>query len=154
MSEFDAILVGAGHNSLACAAHLASKGWKVAIFERNATAGGAVRTSELTLPGFRHDFGAMNLSLFAGSPFHRKYANELKAAGLELVPVADCFASAFPDCHWFGVSIDLEKTVSRIPSDRRGDLARRRNRCRNRVHAGPAAYWQLSGEFSMFGRNV
>ena len=36
----------------------------------------------------------------------------------------------------------------------RGDLARRRNRCRNRVHAGPAAYWQLSGEFSMFGRNV
>jgi hypothetical protein len=77
----------------------------------------------------------------------------LKAAGPELVPVADCFAGASPDCHWFGVSIDLEKTVSRIASDRRGDLARRRNRCRNRVHAGPAAYWQLSGEFSMFGRN-
>ena len=96
MSEFDAILGGASHNSLACAAHLASKGWKVAIFEANATAGGAVRTSELTLPGFRPDFGAMNLSLFAGSPFHRKYANELKAAGLELVPVADCSQAPFP----------------------------------------------------------
>ena len=35
VSEFDAILVGAGHNSLACAAHLALKGWKVAVFERN-----------------------------------------------------------------------------------------------------------------------
>ncbi|TIN53606.1 MAG: NAD(P)/FAD-dependent oxidoreductase, partial [Mesorhizobium sp.] len=96
MSEFDAIFVGAGHNSLACAAHLALKGWKTGIFERSAAIGGAVQTRELTLPGFRHDFGAMNLSLFAGSGFHRKYANELKAQGLEFAPVADCFASAFP----------------------------------------------------------
>ena len=114
MSEFDAIFVGAGHNSLACAAHLALKGWKVGIFERNPTNGGAVQTRELTLPGFRHDFGAMNLSLFAGSAFHQKYANELKTAGLEFVPAADCFASVFPDGRWFGVSTDLEKTVSRL----------------------------------------
>jgi phytoene dehydrogenase-like protein len=114
VSEFDAILVGAGHNSLACAAHLALKGWKIAIFERNATIGGAVRTDEFTIPGFRHDFGAMNLSLFAGSAFHRKYANELKNAGLEFAPVADCFASSFPDGRWFGVSTDLEKTASRM----------------------------------------
>ena len=114
MSEFDAIFVGAGHNSLACAAHLALKGWKIGVFERNATIGGAVQTREFTLPGFRHDFGAMNLSLFAGSAFHRKYANELKAHGLEFAPVADCFASAFPDGRWFGVSTDLEKTASRI----------------------------------------
>ncbi|RUU10890.1 NAD(P)/FAD-dependent oxidoreductase, partial [Mesorhizobium sp. M6A.T.Ca.TU.002.02.2.1] len=108
MSEFDAIFVGAGHNSLACAAHLALKGWKTAIFERSATIGGAVQTREFTLPGFRHDFGAMNLSLFAGSAFHKKYANELKKHGLEFAPVADCFASAFPDGRWFGVSHDLE----------------------------------------------
>ncbi|TKB27896.1 MAG: NAD(P)/FAD-dependent oxidoreductase, partial [Mesorhizobium sp.] len=74
MSEFDAIFVGAGHNSLACAAHLALKGWKTAVFERNPTIGGAVQTREFTLPGFRHDFGAMNLGLFAGSAFHKKYA--------------------------------------------------------------------------------
>lgn len=114
MSEFDAICVGAGHNSLACAAHLARKGWKVAVFERNPVAGGAVKTRELTLPGFRHDFGAMNLSLFAGSAFHRMYANELKSAGLELVPAADCFASVFPDGRWFGVSTDIDKTAARL----------------------------------------
>ena len=114
MSEFDAIFVGAGHNSLACAAHLALKGWKIAVFERSQTIGGAVRTAEYTLPGFRHDFGAMNLSLFAGSAFHRKYANELKSHGLEFAPVADCFASAFPDGKWFGVSNDLEKTAARL----------------------------------------
>ncbi|MEQ1942080.1 NAD(P)/FAD-dependent oxidoreductase [Mesorhizobium sp. VNQ89] len=114
MSEFDAIFVGAGHNSLACAAHLASKGWKTAVFERNPVSGGAVQTRELTLPGFRHDLAAMNLSLFAGSAFHRKYANELKWAGLEFVPAADCFASVFPDGRWFGVSTDIEKTVARL----------------------------------------
>ena len=114
MSEFDAIFVGAGHNSLACAAHLALKGWKVGVFERNALTGGAVQTREYTLPGFRHDFGAMNLSLFAGSAFHRKYANELKTHGLEFAPVADCFASVFPDGSWLGVSTDIEKTAARI----------------------------------------
>jgi phytoene dehydrogenase-like protein len=114
VSEFDAICIGAGHNSLACAAHLAKKGWKVAVFEQNPVAGGAVQTREFTLPGFRHDFGAMNLSLFAGSAFHRMYANELKAAGLEFAPAADCFASVFPDGSWFGVSTDIEKTVARL----------------------------------------
>ena len=38
----------------------------------------------------------------------------MKAAGLEFAPVADCFASVFPDGRWFGVSTDLEKTVSRL----------------------------------------
>lgn len=123
VSEFDAIFVGAGHNSLACAAHLARKGWKTAIFERSAAIGGAVQTREFTLPGFRHDFGAMNLSLFAGSAFHRKYANELKTHGLEFAPVADCFASAFPDGKWFGVSNDLEKTVARLAAFSAADAA-------------------------------
>ena len=114
MNEFDAIFVGAGHNSLACATHLAKKGWKTAVFERNPVSGGAVQTREVTLPGFRHDLGAMNLSLFAGSAFHKTYANELKAAGLDFAPVADCFASVFPDGRWFGVSTDIEKTAARL----------------------------------------
>ncbi|MEP9385825.1 NAD(P)/FAD-dependent oxidoreductase [Mesorhizobium sp. KR9-304] len=114
MSDFDAIFVGAGHNSLAGAAHLALKGWKIAVFEKNPVIGGAVQTREVTLSGFRHDLGAMNLSLFAGSAFHKKYANELNAAGLEFAPVADCFASVFPDGRWFGVSTDIEKTVARL----------------------------------------
>ena len=67
--DFDAVIVGAGHNALAAAMHLASRGWSVGVFERNDAAGGAVRTAEVTLPGFRHDLYAMNLSLFAGSPF-------------------------------------------------------------------------------------
>lgn len=112
--EYDAVIVGAGHNSLACAAHLAEKGWRVGVFERADHPGGAVKTLELTEPGFRHDWGAMNLSLFAGSAFHSRYGDALARHGLAFAPVSDCFASVFPDGRWLGVSTDAERTRARI----------------------------------------
>ncbi|WP_195909522.1 phytoene desaturase family protein [Rhizobium tubonense] len=111
MMRFDAVVVGAGHNGLAAAIHLAAKGWKVAVVEGNSEPGGAVRTREVTLPGFRHDLCAMNLSMFAGSPFFAAYKQELLANGLGFAPAADCFASVFRDGTYLGVSTDLEKTV-------------------------------------------
>ena len=33
--SYDAIIVGAGHNGLAAAVHLAAKGWTVAVIEGN-----------------------------------------------------------------------------------------------------------------------
>ena len=110
----DAILIGAGHNALACAAHLAAKGWSVAVFEQAATPGGAVKTGALTAPGFRHDWGAMNLSLFAGSAFYKAYSAELQRHGLGFAPVANCFASVFPDGRWLGVGTDDAATTARI----------------------------------------
>jgi phytoene dehydrogenase-like protein len=111
---WDAIVVGAGHNGLAAAVHLSSKGWKVLVLERNAAPGGAVRTAELTLPGFRHDMCAMNLSMFAGSPFYAAHKHSLDAAGLALVPAAHSFASVFDDGSWLGVDQDLDRTCARI----------------------------------------
>lgn len=112
--SFDAVIIGAGHNSLACAAHIAAKGWQVGVFEQAQKAGGAVKTLELTRPGFRHDWAAMNLSLFAGSAFFRTYADQLARHGLEFAPAANCFATAFPDGSWLGVGTDLSKTVAAI----------------------------------------
>lgn len=111
---YDAIVVGAGHNGLAAAVHLAAKGWKVGVFERAAVAGGAVKTAEATQPGYRHDLYAMNLSLFAGSPFFAAHREGLLRHGLAFVPATESFASAFPDGTWLGVSQDLEATVARI----------------------------------------
>ena len=111
---FDAVVIGAGHNALAAALHLSARGWRVGVFEQAAVAGGAVKTGEYTLPGFRHDWGAMNLSLFAGSAFFKAYSAELAAAGCAFVPVANPFASAFPDGTWVGVSTDLAATTGRI----------------------------------------
>jgi phytoene desaturase len=110
----DAVVIGAGHNGLAAAIHLATRGWKVAVVEQAAEPGGAVKTREVTLPGFHHDLCAMNLSMFAGSAFFATYKDELTAHGLELVPAPDAFASAFPDGSWLGVSASLDETASRI----------------------------------------
>ncbi len=113
-TSYDAIFIGAGHNTLAAALHLAAKGWRIAVFEAAPTPGGAVKTGAYTLPGFRHDWGAMNLSLFAGSPFFKAYGPELIRHGLEFVPVSNPFASAFPDGTWLGVSTDQAATTARI----------------------------------------
>ncbi|WP_374397955.1 phytoene desaturase family protein [Tabrizicola sp.] len=109
---FDAVLIGAGHNTLAAALHLAAKGWRVGVFEQAASAGGAVKTGEYTLPGFRHDWAAMNLSLFAGSPFFKACGAELARHGCEFVPVDRPFASSFPDGRWAGVSTVGDETLA------------------------------------------
>jgi len=114
MTTYDAIVVGAGHNGLAAAVHLAAKGWKVAVVEQAKEAGGAVKTREVTLPGFKHDLFATNLSMFAGSPFFAAYKDTLIENGLDLIGASDTFSSAFSDGTWLGVSTDLETTAKRI----------------------------------------
>ncbi len=114
MDAFDAVVVGAGHNGLAAAVHLLNRGWSVAVIEQAGEPGGAVKTREVTLPGFRHDLCAMNLSMFAGSPFFAAHKDELTAQGLAFAPAADCFASVFRDHTYLGVSKDLETTATAI----------------------------------------
>ena len=64
-----ACVIGSGPNGLAAAIVLAQAGLRVDVFEAEKTAGGGVRTMELTLPGFRHDFGSAVYPLGVGSPF-------------------------------------------------------------------------------------
>lgn len=113
-NTYDAVVIGAGHNGLVAAIHLASKGWTVAVVEGADEPGGSVKTREVTLPGFRHDLFATNLSLLAGSRFFAAYKDKLIAHGLALVTAEDCFASAFADDTWLGVSKDAAVTAKRI----------------------------------------
>jgi phytoene dehydrogenase-like protein len=64
-----ACVIGAGPNGLAAGIVLAQAGLQVDVLEAESTPGGAARTLELTLPGFRHDFGSAVYPLGAGSPF-------------------------------------------------------------------------------------
>lgn len=70
-APWDAIVVGAGPNGLAAAVELARAGLAVLVREADAEVGGAARTDELTLPGFRHDVGSAVHPLGIGSPFFR-----------------------------------------------------------------------------------
>ncbi len=111
------IVIGSGINGLVAATELALKGHSVTVLERLDRPGGAVRTEALTLPGFRHDVAAMNLSMFAGSGFHKAHAATLAAHGLEFVPVNRPFASVFPEGDYFGVTTDLQETLSTIKNE-------------------------------------
>lgn len=67
--KLNACVIGSGPNGLAAAIVLTQAGLHVDVFEAESTPGGAVRTMELTLPGFQHDFGSAVHPLAAGSPF-------------------------------------------------------------------------------------
>ena len=62
MSDPDAILIGAGHNGLTCAAYLAMAGLRVRVLERRGVVGGACVTEEFH-PGFRNSTAAYTVSL-------------------------------------------------------------------------------------------
>src|ERR1700756_2798104 len=62
MSDFDAIIIGAGHNGLTCAAYLGMAGLRVRVLERRGVVGGAAVTEEFH-PGFRNSTAAYTVSL-------------------------------------------------------------------------------------------
>lgn len=62
MRDYDAIIIGAGHNGLTCAYYLARKGLKTLIVEAAGNVGGAAVTDEF-LPGFRNSAASYTVSL-------------------------------------------------------------------------------------------
>ena len=65
MADYDAIVVGAGHNGLSAATTLAKEGLKVLTVEKNSYVGGMATTREL-FKGFKHNVGAWLLLIFRG----------------------------------------------------------------------------------------
>lgn len=68
-ASYDAIIVGAGPNGLAAAIMMAQAGLSTLLVDGNQKAGGGMRSSELTLPGFTHDLCSAVHPLGMSSPF-------------------------------------------------------------------------------------
>jgi phytoene dehydrogenase-like protein len=63
MADYDAVVIGAGHNGLAAATMLAKNGLSVLCLEKNDWPGGMAATREL-FRGFKHNVGAWCLLVF------------------------------------------------------------------------------------------
>lgn len=117
MTRYDAVVVGAGHNGLICAAYLARAGRRVVVVERADRGGGTARTVEVA-PGYRapavfHDAGALRPWI----------VRDLRLAGhgLELLPARVPAFAPHPDGGGIGLHADPLRTAddlkARSPHD-------------------------------------
>src|SRR5438309_5480727 len=129
-----ACVVGSGPHGLAAAIVLAQAGLQVDVFEAEATPGGAVRTMELTLPGFRHDFGSAVYPLGAGSPFFTSLP--LSEDGLEWIHSPAAVAHPLDD----GTAVVLERDLT----DARSSLGEDGARWGNLVQPFVEHWWEFA----------
>jgi phytoene dehydrogenase-like protein len=88
--KYDAVVIGAGHNGLACSCYLAAAGMKVCVVERRGVVGGAAVTEEFH-PGFRNSTASYTVSLL-----NPKVIRDLKLAQHGLRVVERPFANFLP----------------------------------------------------------
>ncbi|WCB95432.1 4,4'-diapophytoene desaturase (4,4'-diapolycopene-forming) [Baekduia alba] len=119
----DAVVIGSGPNGLAAAIRLAEAGRSVVVLEAADHYGGAVRTEELTLPGFRHDTFSSVYPAGAASPVFGRMP--LAEHGLEWVHPASCYATPLPDGPAPVLYRSMDETVASLDA----------------VHAGDGAAW-------------
>jgi phytoene dehydrogenase-like protein len=116
----DAVIVGSGINSLACAALLARGGWGVRVLEREDELGGAIRTAELTEPGYLHDVFSAWHPLWVGGAAHAELGDELAARGLDYLNTDYPTATLFPGGEAAFLLRSTEANVAELGEEWRG----------------------------------
>jgi phytoene dehydrogenase-like protein len=115
----DAVVIGAGPNGLIAANHLADRGWKVVVCEEQPEPGGAVRSGEVTEPGFVHDLCSAFYPLTLAS---RHIAPlELERYGVNWRSARGVVAHPHPDGRCALLSMDLDETCASLDAFAPGD---------------------------------
>lgn len=112
-------MIGAGPNGLVAGNLLADAGWDVTVLEAQPVPGGAVRSDEITRPGFVSDLFSAFYPLAAGSPILAGL--DLEAYGLRWRHSPAVLAHPFPDGSCALLSRDLEQSAASVSArGRRG----------------------------------
>ncbi|MEU9506234.1 NAD(P)/FAD-dependent oxidoreductase [Micromonospora sp. NPDC048170] len=115
----DAVVVGAGHNGLVAANLLVDAGWDVLVLEATATPGGAVRSAEVTAPGYLSDLYSSFYPLGYASPVLRGL--RLDRYGLRWRHAPDVLAHLLPDGRAAVLHRDPETTAASLETFAPGD---------------------------------
>jgi phytoene dehydrogenase-like protein len=108
----DAVVIGAGPNGLVAANMLAEHGWRVLVLEEQTRPGGAVKSGELTEPGFTSDLFSSFYPLAAVSPAIRSL--ELERHGLVWRRSPLAVAHPQPDGACAAISLDVDETAASL----------------------------------------
>jgi phytoene dehydrogenase-like protein len=119
VSAADAVVIGAGPNGLVAANMLADQGWEVVVCEEQPQPGGAVRSGEVTAPGFVHDLYS---AFYPLAPASRYIAPlELESYGLRWRRSDGVVAHPHPDGRCALLSLDLDATCESLDAFAPGD---------------------------------
>lgn len=112
-------MIGGGPNGLVGAIALADAGWDVVLVEANNEVGGAVRSAEVTEPGFLSDMFSAFYPLAAGSPVIRDL--ELEKHGLEWCHAPAVVAHQLDDGRAAVLHRDVDRTAESVEAFAPGD---------------------------------
>ena len=117
--DVDVVVIGGGHNSLVAANILAERGRSVLVLEAAGEPGGAVRSGEITEPGFTSDLFSAFYPLAAASPVIRSL--ELERHGLRWRRSPLAVAHPQEDGRCAAIAADVGETAASLERFAPGD---------------------------------
>lgn len=119
-ADYDAIVVGAGHNGLVAACYLARAGRRVLVLERRYLVGGACITEEV-FPGYK-----VSTAAYVASLFRKEIVRDLRLGdyGLKVLPRDPSSFTPFPDGRTLLLGADPALNHSEIAKFSRRDAER------------------------------
>ncbi|GAC1327081.1 MAG: NAD(P)/FAD-dependent oxidoreductase [Mycobacteriales bacterium] len=133
--DVDAVVIGAGPNGLVAANQLVDAGWSVLVLEAQPEPGGAVRSGQVTEPGFVSDLFSAFYPLGYASPVIS--ALKLERYGLRWVHAPLVLAHPTLDGRCAVISRDIEETAASLEGYGAGDGKAWRRLYANWENLGP-----------------